>query len=59
MVDATLKQKQLESGHSDAARLPVVVLAVTTGFVLAGLLWWRFGESVFAASMMSAFMACF
>lgn len=59
MSDAILDQEQVETMQYAGVRTIAVVLIASIGMVLAGLLWWRFGDAVFAASMMSAFMACF
>ncbi|MGL4637358.1 MAG: hypothetical protein ACRCWF_15355 [Beijerinckiaceae bacterium] len=47
------------TGFQESFKPPVVISVAAVALALAGLLWWRFGDSVFATSMMSAFMACF
>jgi hypothetical protein len=38
---------------------PLLAGGVLAAFGAAGLLWWRFGETVYASSLMSAILACF
>jgi hypothetical protein len=38
---------------------PLVVAGLAVAFGGAGLLWWRFGDRVYATGLMDAFLACF
>jgi hypothetical protein len=38
---------------------PLIAVGVVAAFGAAGLLWWRFGETVYASSIMTAILACF
>jgi hypothetical protein len=35
------------------------IAASAAALVLAGLLWWRFGEGVYAQSILNAILSCF
>jgi hypothetical protein len=59
MSDAILEQGRVEPEQNAGVSPTSSAAIVCVGFVLASLLWWRFGDSVYAASMMNAFMACF
>jgi hypothetical protein len=43
----------------ESALPPAMAFAIVGGFIGAGLLWWRFGEAVYASGLVTAFMACF
>jgi hypothetical protein len=55
MTDANTNQADPATASS---RSFLAIAAIGAAFV-AGALWWRYGESVFLASMMSTIIACF
>jgi hypothetical protein len=38
---------------------PLAAVGALAALGTAGLLWWRFGEAVYASSIMNAILACF
>ena len=54
-------RQQIETNLAQAAGAPwrpaLLLIAGLTG--VAGMLWWNFGESLYAQSMLAAIIACF
>jgi hypothetical protein len=51
----------VETDASPPARsaAPLIAAGVAAAFAAAGLLWWRFGDRLYALGLMEAFLACF
>jgi hypothetical protein len=57
LIETDATQAASAVRYSRAQLLLVAVMLVAFG--AAALLWWRFGEAVYASGLMTAFLACF
>jgi hypothetical protein len=50
---------ETDAAPRETSMRPLIAAGALVAFGAAGLLWWRFGETVYASSLMSAILACF